>query len=329
MEKQNSVKMEIGSINDLIRAKDIMIKTQSNVEITQVSELGYTIKLDGGRFRDFDLDYINADIAKIILDYQTQYNIFIDGLEQKFNIQIPQSQRMLKFKLDRGCIELSADLTELIKVGVSNMTGWQTMLVFIVAIAGWYARSSYHKYVEKEIKKIELERKKLDAEKEIKSKEIEREKLNDVLENVRKLVLDSGLQAPANHLKKSVASVLQDDEKAFIAPQIEAQADQPLTSADKDKFRVVTPPEEEVQDIEEEIDDLFYVEAQRFTDGKPLNLSSGALKITANSETTTKKKRDQILRKAERREPIRLKVKIIKDERTQKIKRAYIMSVIE
>ena len=67
--------------------------------------------------------------------------------------------------------------------------------------------------------------------------------------------------------------MLQDGEKAFIAPQIEAQADQPLTSADKDKFRVVTPPETEPQDIEEEIDDLFHVEAQRFVEGSPLSLS--------------------------------------------------------
>lgn len=322
MEKQNSVKMEIGSINDLIRAKDIMIKTQSNVEITQVSELEYTIKLDGGRFRDFDLDYINADIAKIILDYQTQYNIFIDGLEQKFNIQIPQSQRVLKFKLERGCLEISADIKEFFKEGLKKMSGRQIMAVFIIAIGGWYANDSYHKYLN-----VQSEEIKLQAQRS--RDEAEQKRLETISQMVKDLSSDRSLQAPANHLKKSVASVLQDDEKAFIAPQIEAQADQPLTSADKDKFRVVTPPETEPQDIEEEIDDLFHVEAQRFTDGKPLNLSSGGLKITANSETTTKKERDQILRKAERREPIRLKVKIIKDGHAQKIKRAYIMSVIE
>lgn len=311
--------IEIHSVIDLIRAKDAMIETQGDVRITQVSELEYTIKLDGGRFSDFDFNYINADIAKIILDYQTQYNAFIDGLEQKFSIQIPQSQRMLKFKLESGCLEISADIKEILREGVRLMNGWQAMVVFIVAIGGWYANDSYHKYIGLQSEKIRLQAQQS-------RDEAEQRRLETVSQMVKDLSSDRSLQAPANQVKKSVASVLQDDEKAFIAPQIEEQASQPLTSADKDKFRVVLPTEQELPNTEEEIDDFFHIDAQHFTPNKPFRLRE--LRLNVNSDVIDPAKRMAIIRKADRQEPIRLKIKLIKNATTGSIEQAYIMDVI-
>lgn len=312
--------IEIRSVVDLIRAKDAMIETRGDVRITQVSELEYTIKLDGGRFNDFDLSYINADIAKIILDYQTQYNAFVDGLEQKFSIQIPQSQRMLKFKLENGCLEISADITNLLIEAVRNMQDWQTMVVFIVAIGGWFAHSSYHKYTELQAKNIDLQAQQS-------RDEAEQRRLETVSQMVKDLSSDRSLQAPANQVKKSVASVLRDDEKAFIAPQIEEQADQPLTSADKDKFRVVLPTEQELPNVEEEIDDIFHIDAQHFTPNKPFRLRE--LRLNVNSDVIDAAKRMAIIRKADRQEPVRLKIKLIKNATTGSIEQAYILDVID
>ena len=311
--------IEIHSVVDLIRAKDAMIETRGDVRITQVSELEYTIKLDGGRFSDFDFNYINADIAKIILDYQTQYNAFVNGLEQKFSIQIPQSQRMLKFKLERGCLEISADITNLLIEAVRNMQDWQTMVVFIVAIGGWFAYSSYHKYTELQAKNIDLQAQQS-------RDEAEQKRLEAVSQMVKDLSSDRSLQAPANQVKKSVASVLQDDEKAFIAPQIEEQASRPLTSADKDRFRVILPPEQELPDVEEETDGIFHIDAQHFTPNKPFRLKE--LRFNVNSDVISVEKRMDIIRKADRQEPVRLKIKLIKDARTGDIKQAYILDVL-
>lgn len=312
--------IEIHSVIDLIRAKDAMIETRGDVRITQVSELEYTIKLDGGRFNDFDLSYINADIAKIILDYQTQYNAFIDGLEQKFSIKIPQSQRMLKFKLENGCLEISADIKEILKEGVRLMSGWQIMVVFMIAIGGWYANDSYHKYIDAQSERIRLQAQQS-------RDEAEQRRLETVSQMVKDLSSDRSLQAPANQVKKSVASVLQDDEKAFIAPQIEEQASQPLTSADKDKFRVVLPTEQELPNVEEEIDDIFHIDAQHFTPNKPFRLRE--LRLNVNSDVIDAAKRMAIIRKADRQEPVRLKIKLIKNATTGSIEQAYILDVID
>lgn len=310
----------IGSVVDLIRAKDIMIETRGDVRITQISELEYTIKLDGGRFSDFDLNYINADIAKIILDYQTQYNAFIDGLEQKFSIQIPQSQRMLKFKLEKGCLEISADITNLLIEAVKNMQDWQTMTVLLVAICAFFANKSYHRYIDAQSEKIKLQAQQS-------RDEAEQRRLEIVSKMVKDLSSDRSLQAPANHIKKSVASVLQDDEKAFIAPQIEEQASQPLTSADKDKFRVVLPTEQELPNTEEEIDDFFHIDAQHFTPNKPFRLRE--LRLNVNSDVIDARKRMAIIRKADKQEPVRLKIKLIKNTTTGDIEQAYILDVLD
>lgn len=112
--------IEINSVADLFEAKDFMLQTQSDIKISKIGDIEYKIKLDGGRFNDFDLTYIDAGVARVVLEYQAQYENFIAGLEQKFNIQIPQSQRMLKFKLEKGCLEISTDIKDIFERGAKT-----------------------------------------------------------------------------------------------------------------------------------------------------------------------------------------------------------------
>jgi len=52
-----------------------------NVEIRNVGNITHTIKLSGGRFSDYDINYINADIAKIVLSYQDSFYKIVSILE--------------------------------------------------------------------------------------------------------------------------------------------------------------------------------------------------------------------------------------------------------
>lgn len=194
------------------------------------------------------------------------------------------------------------------------------MALFIVAVGGWYARDSYHKYIDAQSEIIRTQAQQA-------RDEAEKKRLEIFSQTVKSLVSDRSLQAPANQIKKSVASVLQDGEKAFIAPQqIETQADRPLTSEDKDKFRVVLPQEEDLLSIEEEIDDIFHVEAQHFTPNKIFRLKE--LKLNVSSTPISAKKRMEIIKKADRQEPIRLKIKLIKNAKTRSIEEALILDVL-
>ena len=312
--------IEINSVADLFEAKDFIIQTQSDVKISKVSSLEYKIKLDGGRFNDFDLSYIDADVAKIIVEYQTQYDNFIVGLEQKFNIQIPQSQRMLKFKLEKGCLEISADVKAMLMGVINNMQDWQTMTVALVAICGFFAYKSYHKFLDTQVEKIKVQAQQA-------RDEAEQRRLETLSKMVENLSADRSLQEPANRVKKSIAEVLQDQEKAIIAPELDDQLNTPITSADKDKFRVVLS-QTEVPDIEEELDDLFHLQSQFFTSERHFRVKELG-NVNLNSDILSVEKRITLIQKAEKQEPVNLKIKLIKDGKTQKIKSAYILDVLK
>ena len=312
--------IEINSVADLFKAKDFIIQTQSDIKISKVSSLEYKIKLDGGRFNDFDLSYIDADVAKIIVEYQTQYDNFIVGLEQKFNIQIPQSQRMLKFKLEKGCLEISADVKAMLMGVINNMQDWQTMTVALVAICGFFAYKSYRKFLDTQVEKIKVQAQQA-------RDEAEQRRLETLSKMVENLSADRSLQEPANRVKKSIAEVLQDQEKAIIAPELDDQINAPITSADKDKFRVVLS-QVETPDIEEEIDDLFHIQSQFFTSERPFRVKELG-NVNLNSDILSVEKRITLIQKAEKQEPVNLKIKFIKDGKTQKIKSAYILDVLK
>ena len=312
--------IEINSVADLFEAKDFIIQTQSDVKISKVSSLEYKIKLDGGRFNDFDLSYIDADVAKIIVEYQTQYDNFIVGLEQKFNIQIPQSQRMLKFKLEKGCLEISADVKAMLMGVINNMQDWQTMTVALVAICGFFAYKSYHKFLDTQVEKIKVQAQQA-------RDEAEQRRLETLSKMVENLSADRSLQEPANRVKKSIAEVLQDQEKAIIAPELDDQLNTPITSADKDKCRVVLS-QTEVPDLEEELDDLFHIQSQFFTSERPFRVKELG-NVNLNSDILSVEKRITLIQKAEKQEPVNLKIKLIKDGKTQKIKSAYILDVLK
>ncbi|CZE47907.1 hypothetical protein [Campylobacter geochelonis] len=75
--------IDINSLSELMDFKNELIKNPSDdIRISNISGVTYTIKLSGGRFENYGINYINADIAKIILDYQTKYDEFIDVMER-------------------------------------------------------------------------------------------------------------------------------------------------------------------------------------------------------------------------------------------------------
>ena len=144
---------------------------------------------------------------------------------------------------------------------------------------------------------------------------------------VKDLSADRSLQEPANRVKKSVAEVLQDQEKAIIAPELDDQINAPITSADKDKFRVVLS-QTEAPDIEEEIEDLFHIQSQFFTSERPFRVKELG-NVNLNSDILSVEKRITLIQKAEKQEPVNLKIKLIRDGKTQKIKSAYILDVLK
>jgi len=88
----------INTIDDLIVAQRRLFKGE-DINIEQVGNLVHTIKLSGGRFNNYDTNYINADIAKIVLSYQDSFYRMVYILEKDFDIKGIDKNQLIRFKL--------------------------------------------------------------------------------------------------------------------------------------------------------------------------------------------------------------------------------------
>lgn len=305
----------INSVKELIEVKDRLLTTQQEIKIESVSNLIYTIKLKGGKYDNYDISYIDSNIAQIIMDYQCSYDYFIEGLEEEFGIQVPQSERLLKFKLEQGSLELDTEFfADVIMKGVEQMEGWQVMTVFIVAIAGWFSKEAYNKSIEKDIKKI-------DSNVALGTNETTRE----AIEALKTISLSQKLQTPPNSLKRNIAKILEDGEEAVINPEIDDSQTIEITNMDKNSYR---NKKEHIEDIEDTIIIEDVIETQYFLkEGKPFKLQD--LSVDANSSVLSVEKRMKLIQIAEKGEYVKMNIKLIKDGYTSKIKEAYIIDLLD
>lgn len=60
--------LSINSIDDLLMIFE-RLSNGENVKVTEVGTIQHTIKLQGGRFEDYNIGYIDAEIARVIASY--------------------------------------------------------------------------------------------------------------------------------------------------------------------------------------------------------------------------------------------------------------------
>ena len=71
--------LNIRTKEDLKVVQNAILNNEDFV-LGEINPIPYTIKLDGGRFENYDLDYIDADVAKIILSHQENYTKLLNEL---------------------------------------------------------------------------------------------------------------------------------------------------------------------------------------------------------------------------------------------------------
>lgn len=302
--------ISITSLKELLELKDSLLQNPREVNITHISGLEYEIKLDGGRFKDYNPSTIDADIAKLILDYQKSYDEFITAINAHFDINV--SEKVLKFHINTGCLNIKVDATEILKEIISKMNSWYGMAVALSIVAGATYYLSYSKGIEADIAKI-------DAQKEISLSKEETERLNLLKSGLEKAKGDKDLECSINANKRAVTNILQSDEVAYINKS--TFPDQPpLTHADTFRSSRIQTEEAEHTEILEGL-----ISSQDFLkSGKPFKLDNS--KLALNSDIISVDDRMYLIKKAENKEPVTLKVKIIK--KGEKVLNSYILEVI-
>ena len=323
--------LNITSIEEIKRVQDAILNNE-DFEFGEIKPITYMLKLDGGRFAENLASIIDADIAKIIVSHQENYTKLLNELERNFEIEFSDEARVLKFKLQDGCLELISELLGL--EGLKNMESKHLMYVILGIAAMWFSYSSYTYNVDAELQKVkthsEVKIKEMEiaekqsatqAEKEDRQREREtyQDIVNKILEKDNEIKLNKNLQDAINKPKQVTVSVLKDNEKVKIDNQTLTKANEPL-------YEYVTPS---VDDIEEApIEGIYTLEYYNFVkDGKMFKIVG--ISPLANSETISADKRMRLMTKAETQQQVKLKIKIVKDGITKKPIKAFILDYIE
>lgn len=208
------------------------------------------------------------------------------AINKHFDINI--SQEVLKFHLNKGCLSIKADITDFLRQAVENMNGWQSMVVLICIAAAVTGGYSYSRSIDKDIAQIQSNQ--------------ETTRLKAVIDALSQVKDNRDIERATNASKRAITSILENDEVAYINPEI--YKDQtPLTHADT--FRSSRASNDESEHFE--IVDGLIANQDFLKDGKPFKLQD--FKLLLNSDIISADERIKLIRKAENKEPVKLKIK--------------------
>lgn len=204
--------MDINTIDDIMQLEQMLFNGE-NVEIRNVGNITHTIKLSGGRFSDYDINYINADMAKIVLSYQDSFYKIVSILEKDFDIKDIDKNQLIKFKLERGSLDLIGDFVKNMLEAMKNMESKdkkQVLVAIIIAILLGASFATYISYL-----------------RDINNTEAERENR----QIIARLASNQDMQKAVNAPKITTASILKDDESAKFNAQ-----EQVITNSNKQDY---------------------------------------------------------------------------------------------
>lgn len=293
----------IKNIDDIKVIQNAILNNEE-FKIGVIEPLEYEIKLDGGRFTNYDVSVIDATIAKLILSQQNNYSKLLNELEKQFGIKFSDEDKILKFKLQNGSLKILSKIFEL--KAIKNMKSKHIVYIILGTACMWFTSESFTEYNNTRIKELE-----------IKDKEQNNIVVQEAIKALKELALNQNIQNAVNKPKQDIIKSLNDGEKLILQ-------NHELTKNDENKYNYTEPT---IEDIEEIKTENFIIEYYNFIkDGKPFKLRG--IKVLANSETLDVDKRIQLIQKADNRDEIKLKVKIIRNGNTNEIKKVYILDLI-
>ncbi|EAH9639912.1 hypothetical protein EYX01_09330, partial [Campylobacter coli] len=123
--------LSINSVDDLLVIFE-KLSNGENIKVTEVGTIQHTIKLQGGRFENYNIGYIDAEIARVIDSYQDSFYRVADILKKDFGIDGIDKNKLIRFYLGEGSLEIKTDelLTNLLGV-IKDMESRDKLILFI------------------------------------------------------------------------------------------------------------------------------------------------------------------------------------------------------
>ncbi|WP_066222618.1 hypothetical protein [Aliarcobacter cryaerophilus] len=310
--------INIRTVEDLKIVEEAILNNE-DFELGEVEPIPFKLKLNGGRFENYDPRFIDKFVAETVLVEQKNYDKILKEIEKLFNVKIPEESKVLKFELESGSLELLTELIGLSEV-LKDMESIHQLYAVLGIAGGWLSYLGFSRFMDN--KKEELEVKSRETSQRLSGEEQARylDTINRTVEAMQDIANNAIIQKAVNEPKQIIASKLQENETLILNNNQEI-----ITKNDVTRFQYIPPV---IDDIEEEITELYYIDNYHFrSENKSFKLAGMSKEI--NSITITPEKRMQLIVKAENQEQVKLKIKLVKDGATSKIKEAYLLDYIE
>jgi hypothetical protein len=306
--------VNIITFQDIQKYFDRLTKGE-NVEIGKVADnITATIKLSGGRFENYEPPYINSAIAEVIIAHQESYEKTVNVLKKDFGIKHFDSKKMLQFKLEKGSAE--AVLQE-INVFIEALRGLPVEVQILIISSLLVGPISIYAF--------SIWKQKINANKEVALRQSDNDREVKVVETIQKLVENKRIEEAVNYSKLKTTKILEDDETLTYIEDDEIVSD-PIKNTDKDKYTVEAPPElYEEETIDKELRNVIVQVVDYIKEGGVKFVNSTQL---YDKNTLSSSDKMLLARKAENKEAISFKIRIIKDKHSHKTVKAFLMEII-
>lgn len=311
--------LNITSIEDIERVKEAILNNE-DFELGSVEPIPFKLKLNGGRFKNYDIKFIDKFVASTVISEQENYEKVLKEIEKLYNVKIPNELKILKFELEKGSLDLLTELIGLSEV-FKNMESIHQLYAVLGIAGGWFSYLGFSKYLDN--KKYELEIKSKETAQKLSGDEQAKylDTINKSIEAMKDISNNINLQKAINKPKQDIASMLKDDETLIINNDTNYK----ITYSDTISFNICPLV---VDDIEEEIEEMYHIGNYYFRSPEKYFKLDG-IQTLINSLPLSPEKRIAIIHKAESQKSVRLKIKFIKDGLTNKVKQAFILDYIE
>lgn len=311
--------LDIRNIEDLEKIEQAILENR-DFELGEIEPIPFKLKLDGGRFENYNVKFIDKFVAEIILIQQNNYEKLLKEIEKLYDVKIPEEARILKFELEQGSLDIEAVLKAITEV-IKTMSPEYQLYSIIIIVGGIVTFKGFSSYLE--YKKHKLEIKSKEVSERLSGEEQERylDTINKSIDALKEVSNNAIIQKAINTPKKEIANKLKDDETLSI----NNNDSELITKNDVSRFEYIAPV---ATDIEEEVIEESYIDNYKFRSEDKLFKISGISK-EADSLSISPEKRIKLITKAEAGEKVKLKIKTIKDGLTNAIKKVMILDYIE
>lgn len=324
MPESNVELININNFQDIENYFDKLTRGE-NVAIGDISEtITIAIKLDGGRFVDYEAPYVDAVIANMILAHQESYKKIVKQLRKDYSVTDLDEEILLQFRLEQGCCEAELKEFNNILETIKTMEPQMQVLTIGAILLGLFGFGAY-KLIKQRLednKQIALAQ--MQNNYNLQNQAEQNRNTEAIVSTIEKITKDYKIEKAVNHSKEKTLKMLNIDETLSYDRNGVRSKQVTKNQIDNYDVEIELNEQEEIESIEQIV---VQVATINYTSEEKM------VKMVGNSQLFSRdmlpvQDRVTLARRADNNERMTVEVKFFKDQ-NGKILRAYLLRIVD